>query len=112
MVADDILLNLRRGVLEFCVLGALDQGQETYAYELARHLSAGGPLLTSDGTLYPLLGRLRRSDLVSTVWQESPSGPPRRYYRITDKGRVALTEFRSLWPKFSDAVDEMIGIVE
>ena len=73
---------LRRGVLEFCVL-ALLRSEERYSFELVRALSAVDGLVTSEGTLYPLLARLRRDGVVETTWRESLSGPPRRYYRLT-----------------------------
>ena len=83
------LSQLRRGVLEYCVLALLRQ-QERYGFELVRSLSAVDGLVTSEGTIYPLLTRLRKEALVTTFWQESASGPPRRYYRLTDAGGAAL----------------------
>ena len=66
-------------------------------------------MVTSEGTIYPLLARLRKDGLVATTWQESPSGPPRRYYRLTQKGEVALATFAEEWARFRDAVDLLIG---
>ncbi len=57
-----------------------------YGFDLVRTLAAADGLVTSEGTIYPLLGRLRRDGLVTTTWHESPSGPPRRYYELTDQG--------------------------
>ena len=102
------LTELRRGVLEYCVLAVVRE-KEAYAYDIVRALSRSGELVTSEGTLYPLLSRLRRSGLVSARWRESPSGPPRRYYRITDAGRRALRDFTVDWDAFSAAVDAMLG---
>jgi PadR family transcriptional regulator PadR len=65
-------------------------------------------LVTSEGTIYPLLSRLRRDGLVESTWQESPSGPPRRYYRLTAAGRGALEGFRIEWRRFRDAVDHFV----
>ena len=98
---------LRKGVLEYCVLALLRDGQR-YGFELVRTLSEAEGLLVSEGTIYPLLSRLRRDDLVSTSWQESESGPPRRYYRLTDAGRRALGEFSAEWIRFRDAVDALV----
>ena len=81
------LSQLRRGVLEYCVLALLRDG-ERYAFELVRDLSDTEGLVTSEGTLYPLLGRLRREELVQTTWRESSSGPPRRYYSLTRQGAL------------------------
>ena len=85
----DPLTELRRGVLEHCVLAVLRDG-ESYAFDIVRGLSGAGELLTSEGTIYPLLARLRRDRLVTTAWRESDAGPPRRYYQISDAGRRAL----------------------
>ncbi|MFD4337308.1 PadR family transcriptional regulator [Streptomyces anulatus] len=95
---------LRKGVLEYCVL-ALMRDSPRYGVELLHALEESGALATSQGTVYPLLSRLRRDDLVTTTWRESDSGPPRRYYALTSGGRAALDEFTRLWPGFRDAVD-------
>ena len=94
---------LRRGVLEHCVL-ALLEGEERYGYDLVTQLSTAG-LLASEGTMYPLLSRLRKDELVGTTWQESPNGPPRRYYSLTPRGAEALQAFRLSWTQFKHAVD-------
>jgi PadR family transcriptional regulator PadR len=61
--------------------------------------------MSSEGTLYPLLARLRKSGLVQTTWQESVEGPPRRYYALTQDGQESLAAFNRTWPLFRDAVD-------
>ena len=99
---------LRRGVLEYCVMAALCDG-ERYGYELVATL---GEILSSEGTIYPLLGRLRKDGWVKTSWQESASGPPRRYYGLTDSGRDALEHFKGEWVRFRDAVDERLNTKE
>ncbi|ACU72715.1 transcriptional regulator, PadR-like family [Catenulispora acidiphila DSM 44928] len=95
---------MRRGVLEFCVLALLRDGPR-YGVELVRELSSVDALVTSEGTIYPLLSRLRREQLIATVWQESPSGPPRRYCRLTEAGEKALAEFTAEWGRFRDGVE-------
>jgi PadR family transcriptional regulator, regulatory protein PadR len=100
-------VELRRGVLEYCVM-ALVRDEESYGFDIVRALSAAGNLLTSEGTIYPLLGRLRRDGLVTTTWRESVSGPPRRYYRLTDDGRRALDAFAGDWRRFTAAVDALL----
>ena len=102
----DSLTELRRGVLEFCVLAILQNG-ESYGFDIVRELSEG-QLLTSEGTIYPLLSRLRRQELVTTTWRESASGPPRRYYRMTHRGRQALDAFAGDWTRFRSAVDGLL----
>ncbi|MFF4040975.1 PadR family transcriptional regulator [Streptomyces sp. NPDC001816] len=98
---------LRKGVLEYCVL-ALLRDRPRYGVELLESLGAVNVMVTSQGTIYPLLSRLRREGLVETRWQESPSGPPRRYYELTPSGQTALKEFTAIWPHFRDAVDHFI----
>jgi PadR family transcriptional regulator PadR len=109
MVAGDTRITaLRKGALEFCVLALLRDG-ERYGVELVRALGEDDGLEISEGTLYPLLSRLRRDGVVETVWQESPSGPPRRYYALSDHGRAALADFTSEWVRFRDSVDSLLG---
>ena len=102
------LTELRRGVLEHCVL-AVVRAEESYAFDIVRALASAGGLMTSEGTIYPLLSRLRRDHLVTTTWRESDAGPPRRYHRITDDGRRALDVFVGDWTRFRDAVDAVLG---
>lgn len=106
--ARDPLTELRRGVLEYCVLSVVRQA-ESYAYEIVRSLSDHGGLVTSEGTIYPLLSRLRRDGLVETTWRESESGPPRRYYRLTAEGQRALDAFVGDWTRFTNAVNDVLG---
>src|ERR671931_1929000 len=93
---DALLAQMRRGTLQYCVLSLLAT-EERYGFDLVRALAEQDGMVTSEGTIYPLLSRLRRDRLVETTWQESPDGPPRRYYRLTDSGRAALEAFRSEW---------------
>lgn len=102
-----ILAQLRRGSVEYCVL-ALLQGGPAYGLDIGARLGRDGVLMNGDGTLYPLLSRLRKQGLVETHWQESPSGPPRRYYALTDDGRAQLAEFHQVWHVFRDAVDDTL----
>ena len=114
MVAGDarkIVSQLRRGALEFCVLALLGRGRR-YGVELVAALSETDAMVTSEGTIYPLLSRLRRDELVSTTWQESPSGPPRRYYELTPAGRRALAAFTAEWIPFRNAVDNLLNTSE
>jgi PadR family transcriptional regulator PadR len=106
--ARNSLSQLRRGTVEYCVLALLRDG-ERYGFELVRKLSEVDGLVTSEGTIYPLLTRLRRDNLVTTFWRESETGPPRRYYRLTDGGREALAGFTQEWMRFRDGVDGLLG---
>ena len=105
--ARNAVSQLRKGTLEYCVLALLRDGQR-YGFELVRTLSEADGLLVSEGTIYPLLSRLRRDQLVSTSWQESEAGPPRRYYQLTDAGTRALTDFSEEWARFRNAVDALV----
>lgn len=105
--ANDALSQLRRGVLEYCVLAALSDGEQ-YGFELVKTLAAADGLLTSEGTIYPLLARLRRDGTVDTTWRESNAGPPRRYYSLTRSGLNALEQFVRDWTRFRDAVDDLL----
>jgi PadR family transcriptional regulator, regulatory protein PadR len=104
---DRSLAQLRRGVLPSCVLAAL-AAEQRYGFELVRVLTEDYGLATSEGTIYPLLSRLRRDGLVETSWQESESGPPRRYYRLTPEGERNLSHFQEDWKRFRDAVDDLV----
>ena len=103
---DKVLTNLRKGVLEFCLLALLRNG-EWYGLDIARRLSEQG-LLAGEGTVYPLLSRLRRSGLVTTEWSESDVGRPRRYYTLTDLGRENLRAFSEVWGPFRHTVDTIL----
>lgn len=103
-----LISQMRRGVLQYCVLALLAE-EERYGFDLVRALGEINGMVTSEGTIYPLLSRLRRDGLVATSWQESPSGPPRRYYRLTAAGRAALEAFVEEWSRFRHAVDHFIG---
>ena len=107
--ARNVITQLRRGVVEHCVL-ALLRDRPRYGFDLVRELSEAGGLLTSEGTIYPLLARLRRDGLVVTTWQESEAGPPRRYYALTDDGRASVVSFEGEWARFKDGVDRVLGV--
>jgi len=94
-------------VLEYCVL-ALLRGRERYGFELVQTLAESG-LVTTEGTIYPMLGRLRREGVVETTWQESPTGPPRRYYRLSPAGTAVLNTFADDWAQFRDTVDGLLA---
>ncbi|MEU4803817.1 PadR family transcriptional regulator [Actinosynnema sp. NPDC023587] len=101
------LTELRRGVVEHCVLALLGR-EERYAVELVRELGRRG-LITSEGTVYPLLSRLRGRGLVETTWREGGSGPPRRYYRLSGDGVTAVERFRREWAVLSESVEGIIA---
>jgi PadR family transcriptional regulator PadR len=99
---------LRRGAAEHCVLALLRRGEQ-YGFDLAKLLVGTYGLIASEGSIYPLLARLRRNGLVETTWQESAEGPPRRYYRLTEVGERSLLTFTDHWKTFRDAVDHILN---
>ena len=109
--ASSSLAQLRRGVLEHCVL-ALLRAEELYSLDLVRRLAEASGQGVSEGTLYPLLSRLRKEGRVSTSWRESSSGPPRRYYALTEDGATALTAFTAEWRDFTASVDALLATAE
>ncbi len=105
MSEDRILTNLRKGVVEFCVLAHIQSGA-TYGFDLARRLVADG-LIASEGTLYPLLARLRSSGLVEAAWG-TEAERPRKYYTLTPAGTEHLDVFRESWESLRDTVDRTV----
>lgn len=103
-----MLSQLRRGALEHCVL-ALLADEERYGFDIVRTLGSIDGLVTGEGTLYPLLARLKKDGYVTTRWRESDAGPPRKYYAITREGRFALADFTAQWRLFRDAVDDLLA---
>ncbi|ALX65611.1 PadR family transcriptional regulator [Microbacterium sp. XT11] len=103
----DVGSQLRKGVVEYCVLGLLGC-EPMYGWQLSDELTRAG-LIASIGTLYPLLARLRDNGWVSTFEQPSESGPVRKYYRLTDAGTRQLVRFRAQWTPFARAVTGFVG---
>ena len=99
---------LRRGVAGPCILALLETGPQ-YGLEIVKQLDAAGQLLTSQGTVYPLLGRLSDAGWVASDWRVTVGERPRRYYELTDAGRRELASFRDEWGRFSTAVDTLLG---
>lgn len=96
---------IRKGLLEFLVLKVVAANQ-VYVADILRELS-GTEFATQEGTLYPLLSKMRREGLVNYEWQESESGPPRKYYQLTAKGRAKLQETLDYWQKISGTVRDL-----
>jgi PadR family transcriptional regulator PadR len=109
--AGNLVAQMRRGVLPYCVLAML-RNKERYGFELVQTLGGIDGMVTGEGTIYPLLARLRRQGLVETSWQESTAGPPRKYYRLADAGKDALAEFSGSWRRLRDSVDGLLADAE
>jgi PadR family transcriptional regulator PadR len=101
-------VQLKKGVLGLCVLALLARS-ENYAYEIASHMAQA--IGMGEGTIYPLMRRMQSDGLVSTYLVESPSGPSRKYYRLTEAGRTALTTQAAEWRGFAGAVDALLDAV-
>jgi PadR family transcriptional regulator PadR len=108
MAGDGGLTELRRGVLGPCVLALLEL-RPRFGLELVRDLASADGLLTSDGTVYPLLNRLRDAGLVTSEWRDDKGQRARRYYSITEAGRRSLTAFRAEWAQFSATVGGVLS---
>ncbi len=102
-----LITQMRKGAVEYCILALLTDRQR-YGYEVVQALSRVDGMLVSEGTVYPILGRLKRDGLVVSEWRESRAGPPRKYYRLTPPGIQALEEFRAQWHLFVSAVDTLL----
>ena len=98
---------LRKGVLELAVLGLL-AGEPRYGSQLVDDLAAQPDLAITAGTVYPLLARLAKAGLVSSTWQESPVGPPRKYYRLTDAGRRTLAAMTAAFRSVTKTVNTIL----
>ncbi len=94
---------MRKGVLEFCILSVLKE-KEAYTSEILDSLK-NAKLLVVEGTVYPLLTRLKNDGLLNYRWEESTSGPPRKYYALTEIGKQFLTELNGTWLELSNAVN-------
>ena len=102
---DNVRAQMRKGVLEYCILCILSR-KEAYASSILEDLKAVG-MLVVEGTLYPLLIRQKNQGLLSYRWEESPQGPPRKYYVITDKGRDQLSEMDAAWQEMVQSIETL-----
>jgi PadR family transcriptional regulator PadR len=108
-VVEAVQVQLKKGVLELCVLALLSRG-DAYAYDIASRLAKG--IGMGEGTIYPLMRRMQSDGLVDTYLLESPSGPPRKYYRLSQRGRESFATQQSEWTAFSSAVNDILGNVQ
>lgn len=104
---DNIQSQMRKGVLEYCILAIIAR-EEIYASDILAKLKEAS-LLVVEGTLYPLLTRLKNAGLLNYRWVESQQGPPRKYYSITDAGKSFLAELNTTWKDLNDAVRTATG---
>jgi PadR family transcriptional regulator PadR len=104
---ENVKAQMRKGVLEFCILSILSKG-DAYATDILNKLKES-ELIVVEGTLYPLLSRQKNAGLLSYRWEESTQGPPRKYYALTEKGKEVLMELDASWKQLIDAVDSIIS---
>ena len=97
---------LRKGALELAVLNAL-HGDRLYGYDIVRILRQHDGLVIADGTVYPILSRLKADGLVRATIEESPDGPPRKYYELTRAGRDALAEMNASWESLVSSIERL-----
>lgn len=101
-------IQLRKGCLELAVLGSLWGGRK-YGLEILRCLERDSELVVSEGTVYPLLSRLKGEGLVDSEWVKAEAGHPRKYYRLTPTGRRRAVQMARLWTRFSASIGEMLA---
>lgn len=98
---------MRKGILEFCILSILEDG-DAYVSEIITRMKRA-ELIVVEGTLYPLLTRLKNEELLIYRWEESTSGPPRKYYKLTEKGLQFLNELKTSWNELVASVNQLLS---
>ncbi|MDH6307694.1 PadR family transcriptional regulator PadR [Dysgonomonas sp. PFB1-18] len=102
---DNIKAQMRKGILEYCILSILSKG-DAYVSAIINELKES-EMIVVEGTLYPLLTRQKNQGVLSYRWEESTQGPPRKYYAITDKGRAVLDELDTAWLDLVRVIDNI-----
>ncbi len=102
MKIENTKAQMRKGVLEYCILSILEN-EDAYTSEILEKLK-DAKLLVVEGTVYPLLTRLKNAGLLNYRWEESTSGPPRKYYSLTENGKIFLIELEKTWKELNNAV--------
>jgi PadR family transcriptional regulator PadR len=105
MNTENTTSQMRKGILEFCILSIIRKS-EVYPSDIIEQMKTAG-LIILEGTLYPLLTRLKNAELLSYRWEESASGPPRKYFRMTDKGERFYLELEHTWKELAHAVNNL-----
>ncbi|MEK6479122.1 PadR family transcriptional regulator [Catalinimonas sp. 4WD22] len=107
MKIENTQVQMRKGILEYCILHIISRG-EVYASDMLEELTSA-KIMVVEGTLYPLLTRLRKAGLVDYHWVESTSGPPRKYYKLTNKGQEFLDELGNTWQQLVASTNQIIS---
>lgn len=108
---DNWSVQVRKGLLEFCILNALS-GDRLYGYDIVKTLRAVDGLVIGEGTIYPILSRFRSQGLVEATVEESPEGPARKYYRLTELGHRVLGGMNSAWVRMQQGIENIRRGVE
>lgn len=103
---ENVKAQMRKGSLEFCILLIISKG-EVYASDILKELK-NADLIVVEGTLYPLLSRLKGLELLNYTWKESEEGPPRKYYTLTEKGEKNLEQLKQTWSKLKQSINSLI----
>ena len=106
MSVDNTESQMRKGLLELCILGIIQRQQEAYPSDILEQLKES-KLVVLEGTLYPLLTRLKNAGMLSYRWEESVSGPPRKYFSLTGDGVKFYEQLRTTWDELSNAVNNL-----
>jgi PadR family transcriptional regulator PadR len=110
MNTENAILQMKKGVLEMCVLSIIGAHDEVYPADIRQQLKDKADMEVVEGTLYPLLTRLKNAGHLTYTWQESQTaGPPRKYYKITEQGNTFLGELRREWNEFIGSVDKIVN---
>ena len=105
MIVENTQTQMRKGILEFCILSIIRRG-ESYPSDIVEEMKAAN-LQILEGTLYPLLTRLKNADMLTYRWVESNSGPPRKYFSLTEKGGAFYKELEQTWQELSNGVNAL-----
>ena len=104
---EKIKTQMRKGILEMCILSVIDKSKEAYVSDLIETMK-NADMIVVEGTLYPLLTRLKNSGLLDYQWKESSAGPPQKYYVLTDSGKLFLSETLKAWRELQTMIDKII----
>lgn len=105
MKVENTQSQMRKGILEYCILALISKG-EVYASDIIESLKEA-KLIVVEGTLYPLLTRLKNAGLLSYAWKESDQGPPRKYYSLTETGELFIAELSKTWNELTESVNKI-----
>jgi PadR family transcriptional regulator PadR len=109
MNIDNTESQMRKGLLELCILGIIQKENEAYPSDILAQLKSAN-LIVLEGTLYPLLTRLKNAEMLAYRWEESTTGPPRKYYTLTETGAKIYEQLRATWHELSNSVNQLTTI--